>query len=69
MTRNRARITAKGAQNNNFPNLVRVVKLIDALLIKIIDGMFARRQVLRVPVASFSCPGFLGDGIGRAVAT
>ena len=34
---------------------LRVIKLIDAPLIKIIDGMFARRRVLQVPVASFSC--------------
>ena len=34
---------------------LRVIKLIDAPLIKIIDGRFASRRVLGVPVASFSC--------------
>ena len=46
-----------------------MIKVIDALLIKIIDRIFASLRGLRVPVASFSCPGFFGDGIGRAVGT
>jgi hypothetical protein len=48
---------------------MRVIKVIDALLIEIIDGICLSRRGLRVPVASFSCPGFLGDDIGRAVAS
>jgi len=53
---------------------VRVMKIIDATWIEIIDGMFSNRRGLRVPVAS--SPGladtwhnFVGEDIRRAVAT
>ena len=55
--------------DRNCPVYLRVIKIIDTPLIEIIDRIFGSRRGLRVPVASFSCPGFLGDGIGRAVAT
>ena len=57
------------APGNRGLTKMRVIKIIDTPSIEIIDGICLSRRGLRVPVASFSCPGFLGDGIGLAVAT